>query len=119
MLDLSHKNLEVWKISIDFVSDVYRLTGSFPQKEVYGISNQLRRAAVSVPSNIAEGASRSSTLERKRFYEIARSSLVEIDAQFEISKRLEYCSEDGLTNFSERMNHLFAMLSRLIEKTQA
>ncbi len=119
MLDLRHKNLEVWKASIDFVSDIYQLTGSFPQKELYGITSQLRRAAVSVPSNLAEGCSRSSPLERKRFYEIARSSLVEMDTHFEISRRLGYCSENDLKTLSEKMNHIFALLSRLLKKTQA
>ena len=79
MLRLAHKQLEVWKVSIDLVSRIYDLTTDFPSSELSGITNQLRRASVSVPSNISEGAARSSHIERKRFYEIARSSLVEID----------------------------------------
>ena len=117
MLNLNHKRLDVWKVSIDVVSDIYKLTGNFPQAEQYGFTNQLRRAAVSIPSNIAEGSSRSSTTERKRFYEIARSSLVEIDTQLEISTKLGYCAEGHLTILSEKINHLFALLSRLIEKS--
>jgi four helix bundle protein len=77
----------------------------------------LRRAAVSVASNIAEGASRSSAKERARFYETARSSLVESDTQLEISEGLTYCSVEDLKVIGEKMNHLFAMLSQLIKKT--
>lgn len=117
MLDLNHKKLDVWKLAIKFVADVYRKTDDFPKLEVYGLTNQLRRAAVSIPSNIAEGASRKSADERKRFYEIARSSLVEIDTQLEIATRLDYCSEESVSPQGETMNHLFAMLSRLIKGT--
>ena len=78
----------------------------------------MRRAAISIPSNIAEGASRKSVVERKRFYEIARSSLVEIDTQLEISLKLEYCAIDKISDLSERMNHLFASISQLIKKTK-
>ena len=115
MLNLKHKTLEVWKRAVEFVTDIYQATENFPKSELYGITNQLRRAAVSVPSNIAEGASRKSLLERKRFYEIARSSLVEIDTQLEIALRLRYCSDGALTPLGDKMNHLFAMLSNLIK----
>ena len=90
MLNLNHKKLDVWKMSVSFVSMIYELTKYFPQSEIYGITNQLRRAVVFIPSNIAEGASRDSAKDRKRFYEIARSSIVEIDTQLEISKKLTY-----------------------------
>ncbi|MCP5007151.1 MAG: four helix bundle protein, partial [Planctomycetes bacterium] len=90
MLTLNHKRLDVWKMGVSFVGIIYELTKDFPKSESYGITNQLRRASVSIPSNIAEGASRDSVKDRKRFYEIARSSLVEIDTQLEISKMLNY-----------------------------
>jgi len=118
MLSLNHKNLDVWKNAIDFVAKIYRITEGFPKEEVYSITNQLRRAAVSVPSNIAEGASRKSTKDRKRFYEIARSSLVELDTQLEISIRLDYISGDQITELTKILNHLFAMLSNLVIKTR-
>jgi four helix bundle protein len=78
----------------------------------------MRRAAVSISSNIAEGAARKTAAERRRFFEIARSSLVEIDTQIEISVRLAYLSDMNITSLSEKINQLFAMLSRLIEKTK-
>lgn len=115
MLQLSHKKLDVWKASVAFVSDVYKLTEDFTKMELYGIVNQIRRASVSVPSNIAEGASRNSLKDRNRFYIVARSSLVELDTQLEISKQLKYCSEGQLISISERMNHIFAMLSKMIK----
>jgi four helix bundle protein len=91
------------------------VTSQLPTHEIYGLSSQLRRAAVSVSSNIAEGASRSTAVDRKHFFVIARSSLVEIDTQLEICKRLNYISENP--TLSEQLNHLFASLSKLIEKT--
>lgn len=81
MLNLNHKDLKVWEKSIELVTDIYALTDDFPSEEKFGLISQLRRASVSIPSNIAEGASRKSENERKRFYEIARSSLVEVDTQ--------------------------------------
>lgn len=104
-------------MSIEFVASIYELTNSFPKSEIYGITNQLRRAAVSISSNISEGAARNSAIERKRFFEVARSSLVEIDTQLEISIKLGYCPIESLEAISEKLNHIFAMLSRLIQKS--
>lgn len=115
MLQLSHKNLDVWKASVAFVSDIYKLTDNFPKTELYGIVNQIRRASVSIPSNIAEGASRNSLKDRNRFYIFARSSLVELDTQLEIATQLKYCSEEELVSISEKVNHIFAMLSKMIK----
>ena len=82
MLDLSHKNLDVYQMALKFVDEVYKITSFFPKDEKYGLTSQLRRAAISVCSNIAEGAAKVSKKEKKKFYEIARSSLVETDTQF-------------------------------------
>lgn len=120
MLNLNHKKLDVWKLSIAFVSMIYDLTSAFSKSEIYGITNQLRRSAVSIPSNIAEGASRDSSKDRKRFYEIARSSLVEIDTQLEISKKINYSnsqSNSKILEIDKTINGLFAMLTKLKEKT--
>ncbi len=81
MLNLSHKKLDVWNHSIELIKIIYKLTENFPKHEIYGLSGQIRRASVSIASNIAEGCSRKSTLEKKRFLEISRSSLVEVDTQ--------------------------------------
>jgi four helix bundle protein len=118
MLKLSHKNLDVWRLSVNFVTSIYQLTENFPKSELYGIVSQIRRAAVSIASNIAEGASRISSKEKTRFYVVARSSLVEVDTQLEIAMRLEYCSDKNLKKISEQLNHLFAMLSNMIGKRE-
>ena len=114
MLDLNHKKLTVWTKSIELVKQIYLLTVNFPTEEKYGLVSQLRRAAVSVPSNISEGASRKSKTERERFYEIARSSLVEIDTQIEISLDLEYLDGESIEELTQLANQVFAMLSAMI-----
>lgn len=118
MLKLKHKNLEAWKLSIELTISIYKLTNLLPRFEVYGLVSQLRRAAVSVPSNIAEGCSRSSINERKRFFEISRSSLVEIDTQLEIALIMGYFKMHQLDQIEELMNHNFAVLSNLIKSTR-
>ncbi len=117
MLNLGHKNLDVWKLSMNLISEIYNLTKLFPKDELYALTSQMRRAVVSVASNIAEGASRKSSIERKRFYEISRSSLIELDTQLEISLRLNYISNDSINDLSNLVNHIFAMLTKLMEKT--
>ena len=86
----NHKDLEVWKKSMDLVSNIYKITESFPNKELYGLTNQIRRAAVSIPSNIAEGAARNSKKEFIQFLYIALGSLSELETQIIIANRLEY-----------------------------
>jgi len=85
-----HSDLEVWKKAIDFVANVYKITGSFPKEEVYGLTSQIRRAAVSVPSNIAEGSARQSDKEFIQFLYIALGSVVEVETQFIIALRIGY-----------------------------
>lgn len=87
----------------------------FPNHEKFGLVSQLRRAAVSISSNISEGAARKSELERKRFFEISRSSLVEIDTQIETSLALNYLSEYQIQLLNTLTNETFAMLSSLIK----
>ena len=114
MLPLQHKNLTVYKKSIDIVSEIYCKTNDYPASEKFALVSQLRRAAVSIPSNIAEGASRKSLKERKRFYEIARSSLVELDTQIEISLNLKYLRKNEIEKVEKLANDIFAMLSRMV-----
>ncbi len=117
MLQLNHKKLDVYKKSIDLVMSIYSLTKKFPKSELYGITSQMKRAAVSISSNISEGASRISKKERIRFYEIARSSLVELDTQLEISIKLNFIDLNEEKELSKQMNSVFAMLSKLIANT--
>jgi four helix bundle protein len=85
-----HRELPVWQASIDLVEACCRFTEAFPHHEVYALRSQMRRAAISVPSNIAEGAARKSTAELIQFLHVASGSLAELDAQLEIAKRLGY-----------------------------
>ena len=89
-----YRDLRVWLGGVDLVTEIYRETQSFPPQEIYGLTNQLRRAAVSVPSNIAEGHAREHTREFLNFISIAQGSLAEMQTQIEIAKRLKYLSEE-------------------------
>lgn len=89
----THKDLKIWKRGLELVTDIYKLTKKFPKEEMYGLSSQMRRAAISYPSNIAEGAARSSKSEYIRFVYIALGSLSELETQVIISKNLGYTSD--------------------------
>jgi len=92
---MNHKDLDVWKRAMDLVEQVYVLTSSFPSSEIYGLTNQLRRAAVSVPSNIAEGASRTGDKELLYFLNVAIGSIAEIETQLLIGVRLKYVDKQN------------------------
>lgn len=118
MLRLNHKNLDVWKLAVKFVPYIYEITTKYPKEELFGLTNQTRRASVSISANIAEGSSRKSLVERKRFYEVARSSLVEVDNHLEIAIALNYLDEKTINEVDEKLNELFAKLSKFIEKVK-
>jgi four helix bundle protein len=88
----THKDLDIWKRGLELVTEVYKLTKNFPKEETYGLSSQMQRAAVSYPSNIAEGAARNSKPDYIRFVYIALGSLSELETQVIISKKLGYTS---------------------------
>jgi four helix bundle protein len=90
-----HKQLDVWIQSIALVKMVYEVTASFPREELFGLTSQMRRAAVSIPSNIAEGVARNSTKEYLHFVAISRGSLAELDTQIEIAVILGYCDQNN------------------------
>lgn len=115
MITLNHKKLDVFQTSTDLVSEICQLTELFPKSENFGLISRLRRASVSIPSNIAEGSARSSDAERRRFLQIARSSLVEVDTQIEIALKLRYISKDDIDKLSEFPNKVFAMLSSMMK----
>jgi len=119
MLDLSHKKLDVYALSLKMVKEIYKLTQGFPQEEKYVLVSQLRRAAISVCSNIAEGAVRKSKREKKRFYEISGSSVVEIDTQLEIALLLNYLSTISINEVEQKLESVFRMLSKMIGNLEA
>ena len=113
-LSLQHKKFDVYKVSHLLLIECYKIAIKLPIGEQHNLVQQIKRAAVSVRLNIAEGSSRKSSQERKRFYEIARGSLIEIDAAFEICVGLSYLKEDDLQNVGELLNRVFAMLTKMM-----
>jgi len=90
---MDHKNLDVWKVSIDFALELYEITKKFPKEEIYSLTSQIRRSGISIASNIAEGAARNSDKEFIQFLYIALGSLSEVETQLIIAERLGYISE--------------------------
>ncbi len=107
-----HERLEVWRDAMSLVEAIYRHSDAFPDGERFGLTAQLRRTAVSVPSNIAEGAARRSTQEYLRFLSIARGSLAELDTQLQIAERLDFAAPDPL--LAQLLDRTFARLNALI-----
>jgi four helix bundle protein len=115
-MDKPHKKLDAWKLAIDLVTEIYRVTESFPARETYSLTGQIRRAAVSVPSNIAEGAARHTKKEFVNYLHMAQGSLSELDTQIEIAKRLGYVSETALAKLDAHIERIDKMLSGLIRQ---
>ena len=107
---MDYKDLDVWKKSIELVTEIYSITANLPNEEKYGIVSQIRRAAVSIPSNIAEGCARFSDKENLRFLDIARGSLAELETQLIISKNLGFIDSDNLV---KKISPIAQMLSGL------
>jgi len=110
----THKDLDVWNKAMDFVIFLYKKTKDFPKDELYSLTNQMRRAAVSIPSNIAEGASRQSTKEYIQFLYIARGSASELETQLILSKELTYITEEDFTILNQNLVDIAKMLTGLI-----
>ena len=107
------ERLDVWQVSRAFVKEVYRLLAQFPDFEMYNLTNQIRRAAVSVSLNIAEGTSRNSLKEQSRFSEVAYGSLLEVYCSLLIAKDLGYIDENDLSGISVRIQELSNKLNAL------
>ncbi|HEY5704717.1 MAG TPA: four helix bundle protein [Terrimicrobiaceae bacterium] len=107
------EKLDVWRKSVDFAHLVYRLTQDFPTEERFGITNQMRRASVSISSNIAEGSSRSSRVEYSRFVELAAGSLFEVVSQAHIALRQAYLNDESFRLLHSSAEELSRMLSGL------
>ena len=111
----SYRDLRIWQEAIDLALAVYRVTSSFPKHELYGLASQMRRSAVSVPSNIAEGKGRGSDGDFGRFLFQARGSLLELQTQVVIARGLQYVSEDQTTRLTQAANALGRGLNGLIQ----
>ena len=112
----TYRDLLVWQKSMRLVTAVYRCTGQFPKSEVYGLTPQLQRCAVSIPSNIAEGYGRRSTGDYLRFLQIAMGSVFELQIQLEIACNLEYLMKERFEELYEQSREVERMLSSLITK---
>ena len=117
-LKLDHARFPVFQESRKLVASIYRLTANFPAQERYALVSQIRRAALSVHLNLSEGFSRKSDLERKRFFEIARSSVVELDTAIDISSTLKFCCENEMAEVGSSIKSCFIQLSALIAALQ-
>lgn len=115
----SHKDLAVWERSRKLVVSVYAITKQFPKEEIYSLTSQMRRAAVSIPSNIAEGKARRSTKDFTRFITIARGSTAELETQFLISQDLGYLSEEQVQPLLNEIDEIGKMLSGLLSKLES
>lgn len=113
-MEKPHKKLDAWKLSMELVIEIYRESAKFPERERYVLADQLRRAAISVPSNIAEGAARQTHKEFSNFLHIAQGSLSELETQLEIAKRLGYIDEKTLRSLDEKMNRIDKTITGLI-----
>jgi four helix bundle protein len=108
-----HRDLIAWQKSMDLVTEIYRVTKGFPKDEQYGLTNQIRRAAISVPSNIAEGHGRNSRKEFHQFAGHARGSLVEVETQLEIARNLGYLNPKDAGRLLDQASEVARILNGL------
>jgi four helix bundle protein len=101
-----YKKLKIWENSIDLVVDIYDFTKSFPKEEIYGLTSQIRRSAVSIPSNIAEGCGRNSNKEMLNFLSYSNGSSAELDTQLIIANRLSFLSNENYEKIQDKLNHI-------------
>ncbi len=113
-----HTRLEAWKSAMDLVEGVYRITATFPASEQFGLVSQMRRASVSVPSNLAEGAARDGVREFAHFLSIAKGSLSELDTQYQLAQRLGFIKEShtDLAGLIEKVSKLVTGLHKKVKE---
>ncbi|MFH1193488.1 MAG: four helix bundle protein [bacterium] len=115
----SYRDLIVWQKSMQMVIEIYRLTENFPKSELYGLTSQIRRSAVSIPSNIAEGRRRGSRKDMCHFMVIAFGSGAELETQIEISKSLEFGKNLNFGKIDGLLNEIMRMLNKMLSTLQA
>jgi four helix bundle protein len=112
----TYRDLSIWNKGIEVVKDIYKLTEKLPKQEMYGLVSQMRRAAVSIPSNVAEGFRRYHHKEYKQFLYISLGSCAELETQITIAKELGYIPKNIEAILLEKLDHLCRMISNLIKK---
>ena len=110
----THKDLDVWKESMTLAKEVYRLTKSFPKEETFGLASQMRRAAVSIPSNIAEGAARNSDKEFIQFLHVSLGSLAELETQLLLSRELGFLKDEDINGSLEQIRRMLLGLIKYL-----
>ncbi|HET6994605.1 MAG TPA: four helix bundle protein [Chitinophagaceae bacterium] len=118
-LKLAHTKLDVYQLSRSLVLSCYQTTKLFPNEEKFTLVQQIRRAAISVHLNLAEGCSRITMRERKRFFEISRSSVIEVDTAFDLGYELSYVTKEQLNPLEEPITRTFKILSAMIKKNDS
>ena len=113
------ENLQIWKLGVKLAKDVYLLTERFPKREIYGLTDQIRRAAVSVPSNIAEGKGRSTAKDFVHFLNTARGSLYELKTQLYIAREIEYLTEEDFSSLHKQIENLSHKIVSMIKFLKA
>jgi four helix bundle protein len=117
-LQLAHTKLDVFQTSKEFVLECYRITRHFPAEEKFAMISQIRRAALSTHLNVAEGCSRKSAQERKRFFEVSRGSVIEVDTAVDVALDLEYCSAADVQLLGEKLIKTFKLLCGMINSAE-
>jgi four helix bundle protein len=112
----SYRDLDVWRFAMEIVIEIYRVTRAFPPEEKFGLIAQLRRAAVAIPSNIAEGRNRLGAAEFRRFVSIARGSVAEVETQLAVAVALGFVGADEIESLSSRLDELSKMLFGLYRR---
>jgi four helix bundle protein len=114
----SHRDLVVWQKSIEFVTKIYETTNNFPKEELFGLTSQLRRAAISIPSNIAEGFARKHNKELIQFLYVSLGSSVEIETQLLIAKNINYINDEIYISLTNHLSEISKMIIGLIRKIE-
>ncbi len=112
----TYKDLNIWKRSIELVKDVYEITRLFPKEELYGLTSQIRRSSIAIPSNIAEGFTRFYNKEYRQFLYIALGSCAELETQITISNSLNYIDDGSAKKLSDEIEIICKMITNLIKK---
>ena len=115
----THRDLKVWSNSINLVTQVYQITNNFPKEELFGLTSQIRRSAVSIPSNIAEGAARTSRKEFHKFLSIASGSASELETQLIISKNLNYLNTENSESLINELITIQKMIQGLMKNLKS
>jgi four helix bundle protein len=115
----SYKDLIVWQKSMDLVVEIYKITELFPKSEQYGLTSQMRRSSVSIPSNIAEGRKRGSRKDYRQFLIVAYGSGAELETQIEVAKRLKFVDDDKLRKADNLLSEVMKMLNKMISNLKS